>query len=205
MHDAFLLRYLFVFFLCLYSSIAFRGVIDAGRAGINRARGYGNVHGSNSSSHEGNSVEPDDGGNNLEPDANVQINDDGTFDIEDTREESFGDYQSCVQSHALYRRRSRRNNLSIVTGMPSTAEASSPPASSIHSFTPKQGKNIHTRNINPVNNSTSGQHYDNRISPVSSAVIDESIAGLLGLDEEFQIGANYNGEDDVREVQLRAL
>jgi hypothetical protein len=45
----------------------------------------------------------------------------------------------------------------------------------------------------------------NALSPCSNLSDGASIAGLHGLDEEYRIGNRQNSEDEIREVQLRAL
>ena len=51
----------------------------------------------------------------------------------------------------------------------------------------------------------STEHPCTDVSPISNESDGTSIAGLLGLNNEYRIGNRRNGEDDIREVQLRAL
>ena len=138
-----------------------RGVIDAGRAGFHRARGYGNVEITVQSTR----VTDETSGRR-----------DG-LESEMT-ESTIADLQ--VSSGGLYSRRSQPSPLTVPAV---TTEASSP-----------QRRRIYLHNLSPV------------LSPVSHVSDGASIAGLLGLDDEFRIGTcNYSGEDEIREVQLRAL
>ena len=61
---------------------------------------------------------------------------------------------------------------------------------------------LHRRSVNqpPLQNST------NNTQPSSPITNDASIAGLLGLDDEYRIiGSQQNSEDEIRDVQLRGL
>jgi fluoride ion exporter CrcB/FEX len=142
---------------------AYRGVVDAGREGINRARGY--------KRHDVTSLP-------TIHTANIG------FSNEETSEEVVSDHQS--PSDSLHRRRSQHHSLAVLT-------ASSSPRTRIHLPS------------SVYNNSNKNTTSPTELSPVSDTLARESIAGLLGLDEDYRIGARYNNEDEVREVQLRAL
>lgn len=140
-----------------------RGVIDVGRAGFNRARGYGNVQ------HTAQHLDMAD-----ETNMHPQTETSNSFDSEISHTTN----HSNSSSAGLHRRRSQ------VSSHPISIDAAAP------------GRNRH--NSNPDN-------APSTISPVSNVSDNVSIAGLLGLDEDFRIGNRQNGEDEVREVQLRAL
>lgn len=132
-------------------------MIDAGRAGFNRARGYNAQH--NFQSSDGTVTEDSSAHSprEIEDDFNDENNEVTAADI-------------ASNPNGLHRRRSRV-----------------PP-------------NIHANTEASWN-----MHQSTAISPGSNVSDGASIAGLLGLDEEFRIGNRQNGEDEVREVQLRAL
>mmetsp|Transcript_25994 Transcript_25994/g.53780 ORF Transcript_25994/g.53780 Transcript_25994/m.53780 type:complete len:718 (+) Transcript_25994:582-2735(+) len=144
---------------------AARGVIDAGRAGINRARGYGNIHRSAATRDDSCSSSVTSENNNVDR-------------IDATPVNELQTPQSRVR---LQQRRGR--------GTPS-----SPARRKRHQLSP------------PNNNRTNQRSVSRELaSPPVSQGSDESIAGLLGLDEEFRIGSHNNSEDEIREVQLRGL
>ncbi|KAL7542587.1 hypothetical protein ACHAXR_012335 [Thalassiosira sp. AJA248-18] len=125
---------------------AYRGVLDAGKAGINRARGYGNVRG----------------------ETNNNTNSPLAAD----------NYESSPSNPGLRRRRGIEhitNNSRIPQSVEEVGQ------SLPHTTTPNLSSNRSTDN-------------------------SESIAGLMGLDDEFRIvGSHQNSEDEIREVQLRGL
>jgi hypothetical protein len=132
-------------------------VINAGRAGLNRARGHGNLH-SNIQHGEGTAI------------------DDSTSDSTQVNGEVFDNDADVTAPidipstpNGLHRRRSQT---SVAT------------ARNRQHNTPRESE---------------------AISPGSNVSDGASIAGLLGLDQEFRIGNRHNGEDEIREVQLRAL
>lgn len=138
------------------SIILDRGVIDAGRSGINRARGYGNIH---QISHDQDCT-----------------NDDGTVElgIRNTDDIAITENEQTDLHH-------RKSQLSSQIKPIDTTDPrrKRPHNSAENSFT----------DLSPVNNESDGT----------------SIAELLGLNDEYRIENRRSGEDDVREVQLRAL
>ena len=109
-----------------------RGVMDAGRAGINRVRGYGNVN-----------------------NPNIEA---------PSSDEYIQESSSSISNNGLHRR-----------GGDTTEQQS-------------------------TDQQTSRNESGNQVNDGSS------IAGLLGLDEEFRIiGSHKTSEDEIREVQLRGL
>mmetsp|Transcript_20750 Transcript_20750/g.45023 ORF Transcript_20750/g.45023 Transcript_20750/m.45023 type:complete len:814 (-) Transcript_20750:52-2493(-) len=134
---------------------AYRGAVDAGRAGVNRARGYGNGRGINR--------ERCDNANSSSASENME-------------DESFGNHESSPSNPGLHRRRGNEHNIAISTVPQSMGEVGQP------------------RSRNTMDNS------------IRSTGSEESIAGLLGLDDEFRIiGSHKTSEDEIREVQLRGL
>lgn len=134
-----------------------RGVVDAGRAGFNRARGYNIQHDSQ----------------NREGDSNINSSkDEQNFDNEGNQATKV---KVTQKPSGLHRRRNHQSNTITNTTTPT----------------------IDTQDNNDQVSIT--------LSPVSNVSDGASIAGLLGLDEEFRIGNRQNGEDEIREVQLRAL
>ena len=110
-----------------------RGVMDAGRAGINRVRGYGNFN-----------------------NPNIETS---------SSDEYVQESSSSISSNGLHRR-----------GGDTTEQQS-------------------TTDQQTSRNENCNQDNDG-----------SSIAGLLGLDEEFRIiGSHKTSEDEIREVQLRGL
>jgi hypothetical protein len=123
-------------FILVFSS---RGVIDAGRAGITRARGRVGVHGTN--------------------------NDDRWDSMKSPS-------QSLNVNNPSFRRRRGSTDEDVDT----SASTEQPDTES--------------RN----------QHGDRHHGS------EDTIAGLLGLDDDFRIvGSQTNNEDEIRDVQLRAL
>lgn len=143
-----------------------RGVIDAGRAGINRARGYGNIHRSAATNDDNCSSSVTSENNTMDRIDATPVNEIQT-----------------PQSRVGLQQRRGRGTLS-----------SSPTRRRRHQQNP------------PNNNRTNQRSGDRELAPLPvSQSSDESIAGLLGLDEEFRIGSHNNSEDEIREVQLRGL
>ena len=68
---------------------------------------------------------------------------------------------------------------------------------------------LHRRRVNNANASVNQpplQNSTNNCQPTSPITNDASIAGLLGLDDEYRIiGSHQNSEDEIRDVQLRGL
>ncbi|KAL3796641.1 hypothetical protein ACHAW5_008916 [Stephanodiscus triporus] len=124
---------------------AYRGIIDAGRAGINRARGRNDLVNDGDRSDDANSSPPSE------------------------EEEEEG--ATHPSSHG------RRGD-----GQDDRADSSVGPS-------PSCSRAIRDRG-------------DDRMPEYA-----ESIAGLLGLDDEFRIafGTDHNSEDEIRQVQLRGL
>ena len=145
------------------SIILDRGVIDAGRSGINRARGYGNIH---QISHDQDCTN-DDG--------TVELGIRNTDDIAITENEQT-DVGSI--SNRLHHRKSQLSS---------------------------QIKPIDTTEPRRKRPHNSAEHSFTDLSPVSNESDGTSIAGLLGLNDDYRIENRRSGEDDVREVQLRAL
>eukprot|EP00804_Cyclotella_cryptica_P031259 CCRYP_011080-RA/>CCRYP_011080-RA protein AED:0.25 eAED:0.25 QI:192/0.8/0.66/1/0.8/0.66/6/0/816 len=137
---------------------AYRGIVDVGRAGLNRARGYGNVDVAVQSTLATDETSGSNDGLDIEMPGSVLQ----------------------TSSSGLHGRRSQPSPLAAPVV---TAEASA-----------SQRRRIYQQTVSPA------------VSPVSHVSDGASIAGLLGLDEEFRTGTcNYSGEDELREVQLRAL
>lgn len=139
-------------------SIPTRGVIDAGRAGLNRARGHGNLQ-LDTRNRDG-----------------MTTDDSVSFPTQDNGEVSEND-----------------TDVTAAIDMPTTPYG-------LH-LRRSQNSTTTTRN-RQQNNASRGEEA---VSPGSNVSDGASIAGLLGLDEEFRIGSRQNGEDQIREVQLRAL
>ena len=132
-----------------------RGVVDAGRSGINRARGYGDVRCINR-----------EGRASVDPAA-----------PENLGEEPIENLQSAPSRPGLHRRRGNGLNNAL----------DSPTALSV-------GEAGRPSSLNTINN--------------NNGIIgsESSIAGLLGLYDDFRIvGSHRNSEDEIREVQLRGL
>jgi len=137
---------------------AYRGVVDAGKAGINRARGYGNLLSPNRDTRNKNAMSP--------PSVSERIGEKLPGVLEAT-------------PSGLHKRRGNGGTKSNATNdTESVVEVGPLPSPA-------------TNNSHSSNQSTGSA---------------ESIAGLLGLDDEFRIvGSHQNSEDDIREVQLRGL
>jgi hypothetical protein len=144
----------------LWQCINSRRTIDVGRAGLNRARGYGNLRRRGQNRRMTSQTDADLG---TESEA---------FDNESVEHANIN---LDLTSGTLHNRRNQ-----------STAIASS-------SSRRRSPHHNNTANISPLG------------SPASNTSDGQSIAGLLGLDEEFRIGTRHGGEDQLREVQLRAL
>ena len=140
-----------------------RGAVDIGRAGFNRARGYGNVQHTTQHLDTGDDTV-------MQPQAATT----DSFDSEASQTTN----NSNISSTGLNRRRRQVSSHNI----------------SIDAVALR--RNHHNANLDNV---------PSTISPVSNVSDHASIAGLLGLDEAFRIGSRQHGEDEVREVQLRAL
>lgn len=175
---------------------AYMFAVDAGRAGINRARGYGNVNVQNSSISSSISRYDNATATNYGHGGNI-----GSLGNDDLRD-SPSNFPPSPSSGGLHRRRSNKNTSTLSTGLRTVSGSNQMPSLSSP--------------LSPARGSTAVSHHNVSInqqremfnSPIASPVSlgsNESIAGLLGLDEEFRIGSNRNSEDEIRDVQLRAL